>query len=110
MLAQTDGIAGPLLDRVGAPKAQLDRIVQSELEHFPKVSGGAPPQVSQETSRVLEAAQHEADAMKDEFVSVEHLLLALTEVDSKAKSILKLNAVTKKELLQALQTVRGSAG
>ena len=58
---------------------------------------------------MLEAAQREADAMKDEFVSTEHLLLALAKVDSKAKNILKLNAITDKELLQVLQAVRGSA-
>jgi ATP-dependent Clp protease ATP-binding subunit ClpB len=58
---------------------------------------------------VLEAAQREADGMKDEFVSTEHLLLALTRVDSKAKDILKLNAVTEKDLLKVLQAVRGSA-
>ena len=46
--------------------------------------------------------------MKDEFVSTEHLLLALAKVDSKAKNVLKLNAVGEKELLQALQAVRGS--
>jgi ATP-dependent Clp protease ATP-binding subunit ClpB len=58
---------------------------------------------------VLEAAQREADGMKDEFVSTEHLLLALAKVDSKAKNILKLNAVTEKDLLKVLQAVRGSA-
>ena len=89
---------------------QLDRIVESELGHLPKISGGAPPQVGQELNRLLEAAQLEADAMKDEFVSVEHLLLAMTKVDSKAKNILKLNAVGEKEVLQALQSIRGSAG
>ena len=47
--------------------------------------------------------------MKDEFVSTEHLLLALAKVDSKAKNILKLNAVTEKDLLKVLQAVRGSA-
>jgi len=47
--------------------------------------------------------------MKDEFVSTEHLLLSLTKIDSKAKSILKLNAIDDKEILQALQKVRGSA-
>ena len=57
---------------------------------------------------MLEAAQREADAMKDEFVSTEHLLLALTRVDSKAKNILKLNALTDKEILQAMQGIRGS--
>ena len=47
--------------------------------------------------------------MKDEFVSTEHLLLALAKVDSKAKNVLKLNAVADKDLLKALQAVRGSA-
>ena len=47
--------------------------------------------------------------MKDEFVSTEHLLLALAKADSKAKNVLKLNAITEKELLEAMRTVRGSA-
>ncbi len=108
MLNQSEGIIGPLLDRIGVNRAQLDKIVESELGHLPKVSGGAPPQLSQETTRVLEAAQREADAMKDEFVSTEHLLLAMTKTDGKTASILKLNAITDKDLLRALQTIRGS--
>jgi ATP-dependent Clp protease ATP-binding subunit ClpB len=108
LLQENDGIVGPILDRIGANRGQLDKIVQAELGHFARVSGGAPPQGSRELNQVLEAAQHEADAMKDEFVSTEHLLLALAKVDSKAKNVLKLNAITEKELLQVLQTVRGS--
>ncbi len=104
------GIIGPILDKIGVNRSQLDKIVQAELEHFPKMSGGAPPQPAQELNKVLEAAQREAEAMKDEFVSTEHLLLALTKVDSKAKNVLKLNAVTDKEVLQVLRDVRGSAG
>jgi ATP-dependent Clp protease ATP-binding subunit ClpB len=87
----------------------LDKIVEAELGHFAKVSGGAPPQPGSELNKVLEAAQREAEAMKDEFVSTEHLLLALTKVDSKAKNVLKLNAITDKEVLQVLRDVRGSA-
>ncbi|MGD0383763.1 MAG: ATP-dependent chaperone ClpB, partial [Thermoguttaceae bacterium] len=103
------GIIGSILDKIGVNRAQLDKIVQAELGHFPKTSGGAPPQPGSELNKVLEAAQREAEAMKDEFVSTEHLLLALTKVDSKAKNVLKLNAVTDKELLQVLREVRGSA-
>jgi ATP-dependent Clp protease ATP-binding subunit ClpB len=109
LLAESDGIVGPILERIGTNRAQLERIVQSELGHFAKTSGGAPPQIGQELNNVLEAAQREADAMKDEFVSTEHLLLALAKVESKAKRVLKLNAVTDKELLQVMQAVRGSA-
>jgi ATP-dependent Clp protease ATP-binding subunit ClpB len=108
LLAEDDGIVGPILKRVGVNRAQLDRIAAAELEHFARVSGGTPPQLGQELTRVLDAAQREADAMKDEFVSTEHLLLALTKVDSKAKNVLKLNAVTDQDLLKVLQTVRGS--
>ncbi len=110
LLSEKDGIIGPILDKIGVNRAQLDKIVQAELGHFPKTSGGAPPQPSSELNKVLEAAQREAEAMKDEFVSTEHLLLALTKVDSKAKNVLKLNAVTDKEVLQVLREVRGSAG
>ncbi len=109
LLTENDGIVGPILERIGANRQQLDSIIQAELEHFVQVSGGAPPQGSRELNQVLEAAQREADGMKDEFVSTEHLLLALAKVDSKAKNILKLNAVTEKDLLKVLQAVRGSA-
>ena len=53
--------------------------------------------MSPELNKVLEHPQREAETMKDEFVSTEHLLLALTKVDSKAKNILKLNAITEKK-------------
>ncbi|HYC19607.1 MAG TPA: ATP-dependent chaperone ClpB [Candidatus Bathyarchaeia archaeon] len=106
---ENDGIVGSILERIGVNRQQLDSIIQAELNHFAQVSGGAPPQGSRELNQVLETAQREADAMKDEFVSTEHLLLALAKVDSKAKSILKLNAVTEKDLLKVLQAVRGSA-
>ena len=50
------------------------------MTHFPKVSGGATPGVSSSLQKVLEAAQREADTMRDEYVSSEHLLLALAKV------------------------------
>jgi ATP-dependent Clp protease ATP-binding subunit ClpB len=108
LLSETDGVIAPLLERIGANRAQLEGIVKSELQRLPKVSGGSPPQPSNELGRVLDASQREADAMKDEFVSTEHLLLALAKIDSKAKTILKLNALTDKEILEAMQSVRGS--
>ncbi len=108
LLSENDGIVGPILERIGVNRGQLDKIVQAELGHFARTSGGTPPQVGRELNKVLEDAQRQADAMKDEFISTEHLLLALAKVDSKAKNVLKLNAITDKELLQVLQAVRGS--
>ena len=104
-----EGIVVPILDRIGANRQQLERIIAAELSHFPKVSGGATPGPSASLQKVFEAAQREADAMRDEFVSTEHLLLAMAKVDSKAKSVLKLNSIGESEILKALQSIRGSA-
>jgi ATP-dependent Clp protease ATP-binding subunit ClpB len=108
LLSESDGIVLPILERIGVNRGQLEKIIQAELGHFARVSGGAPPQAGRELNQVLEVAQREADTMKDEFVSTEHLLLALAKVESKAKNVLKLNAITEKDLLKVLQTVRGS--
>ena len=109
LLAEQEGVVWPILEKIGVNREQLERIVESELGHLAKVSGGAPPQISDNLSRVFEAAAKQASTMKDEFVSTEHLLLALTQVDTKAKNLLKLNAIGEPELLKALQSVRGSA-
>ena len=108
LLHETDGMVGPVLERLGTNRPQLDKIVQSELGHFAKISGGSPPGVGRELQQVLETSRQLADQMKDEFISTEHLLLALAKVDSKAKNVLKLNAVTEADLLKVLQEVRGS--
>jgi ATP-dependent Clp protease ATP-binding subunit ClpB len=109
LLAEPEGIVGPVLDKIGANRAQLNRTVEAELGHLPKISGGAAPQPAPSLMQVLEGSVKEADAMKDEFVSTEHLLLSLAKIDSKAKNLLKLNAIGDKQILQALQAVRGSA-
>ncbi len=109
LLQEEQGVIRPLLDKIGVNRHQLDRMAESELGHLPKVSGGATPQGSEGLLRVLESSQREADTMKDEYVSTEHLLLALAKVDSKAKSLLSLNAIGEKEILDAMRSVRGSA-
>ncbi|HVX13581.1 MAG TPA: ATP-dependent chaperone ClpB [Pirellulales bacterium] len=109
LAGEEEGIFHAVIDKIGANGQQLERIVEAELGHLPRTSGGAPPQPAGGLMQVFEAAHREADTMKDDFVSVEHLLLALTKVDTKARQVLKLNAITEKEVLQALQAVRGSA-
>jgi ATP-dependent Clp protease ATP-binding subunit ClpB len=109
LVGDAEGIVVPILDRIGANRQQLDRIIAAELNHFPKVSGGATPGVSASLQKVLEASQREADTMRDEYVSSEHLLLAMAKVDSKAKNVLKLNSIGEAEILKALQSIRGSA-
>ncbi|MCI0491820.1 MAG: ATP-dependent chaperone ClpB [Planctomycetes bacterium] len=109
IVGEDAGIVRPVLDKIGANVPQLEKIIAAERNHLPKASGGVPPQLSSPLSKVLDAAQAEADAMKDEFVSTEHLLLALADARSKAQDILQLNAITKDSLLGALRSVRGSA-
>jgi ATP-dependent Clp protease ATP-binding subunit ClpB len=109
LLAEQGGIVRPVLDKLGANVGQLEEIVAAELGHLPKSSGGSPPGASPQLVKVFDAAQAQADSMKDEFVSTEHLLLALAGTKSKAQDVLALNAITKDAILGALRAVRGSA-
>jgi len=96
-----------LLSQLGVNPAQILRAAEEGLSIFPKTSGGEMT-ISPEVNRILEAAAAEADRMKDQFVSVEHLLLALLKVKSRAQTLLEALGVSEKDLLQALQKVRGS--
>ena len=109
LLSEREGIVRPLLEKIGADRGHLERIVEAELSHQPKVSGGVQPQPDQELIKVFEAATTESHQMKDEFVSTDHLLLALAKVPSKAKNLLQLAAIGEKELLAGLQAVRGQS-
>jgi ATP-dependent Clp protease ATP-binding subunit ClpB len=109
LLAEREGIVRPLLEKIGTDRGHLERIVEAEVSHLPKVSGGAQPQPDQELIKVFEAATTESHQMKDEFVSTDHLLLALAKVPSKAKNVLQLAAIGEKELLAGLQAVRGQS-
>src|SRR5690349_18940112 len=71
LVGEAEGIVRPILDKIGVNQQQLARIIDAELGHFPKASGAAPPQLGESLSKVLEAAQKQATAMKDEFVSTE---------------------------------------
>jgi ATP-dependent Clp protease ATP-binding subunit ClpB len=109
LVAEREGIVRPLLEKIGVDRAHLERIIEAELSHLPKVSGGAQPQPDQELIKVFEAATAESAAMKDEFVSTDHLLLGLVKTPSKAKNVLQLAAVGEKELMAGLQAVRGQS-
>ena len=109
LVAEREGIVRPLLEKIGVDRGHLERIIEAEMSHLPKVSGGAQPQPDQELIKVFEAATAEADTMKDEFVSTDHLLLGLVKTPSKAKNVLQLAAVGEKELMAGLQAIRGSS-
>jgi ATP-dependent Clp protease ATP-binding subunit ClpB len=95
-----------LLAQLGVNAAQILKAAQEGLRVLPKVSGGETT-VGPELNQVLETAQAESERMKDQFVSVEHLLLAILKVKSRAQTLLEAMGISEKDVLQALQKVRG---
>ncbi|HEX9641543.1 MAG TPA: ATP-dependent chaperone ClpB [Candidatus Krumholzibacteria bacterium] len=109
LLQQDEGIVVPLLQKAGLNVTQLQAETEREIERFPKQSGGVDPTLSRELSRVLDRADEDAKALGDAYVSTEHLLLALAEEkNTTARQLLSANGVTRKELLAALEGVRGA--
>jgi ATP-dependent Clp protease ATP-binding subunit ClpB len=109
LLHEDQGVVRPVVQKIGANLKQLETIVDTELKRLPKVSGaGLDVGLSQSTQKVLEAAQDAAQKMKDQFVSTEHLLLALVQVDDQAKRLLELHGVEETDVLNALKSVRGA--
>ena len=110
LLTDKEGIVRPLLGKLGADADRIAGLVQSELKRLPSISGGTQLNMAIQTQEVLNAAQKEADRLKDEYVSTEHLLLALASVNSPAKEVLSVMSVSRDAILAALKDVRGSAG
>src|SRR5262245_25268470 len=79
LISDRDGIATPLLRKAGVDPAPIAREIARRLETLPSVVGGAEPRVSQRLQAVWKATEKEASALKDEYVSTEHVLLALLE-------------------------------
>lgn len=109
LLQDSSGVPVALLKKIGANVGNIERTATSELDRLPKTSGGRTPGVGPALQKALEEAASVAEGMKDDFVSTEHLLLGIVKTDNKASALLKLLGVTEKELLQGLQSVRGSA-
>ncbi len=108
LVEEEQGAVRPLIHKIGANLGQLNSMVESELKRIPKVSGAeSQVSVSPEAMQVLEKSQKLAEDMQDEYVSTEHLLLALTAVDSQAKRLLELNGIEETDVKQAIQAVRG---
>ena len=111
LIQDKEGIVTSILLKLGVNKDQIQVKIGELLESFPKVSGaGAGNQsLSRGLSEVLEGASKEADIMKDEYISAEHLLIAIAESkSSKVGDLLRSNGVTKNNILKVLKDVRGS--
>ena len=110
LLGQPEGSSVPVLQKLGVSIDALQGRIAELLETLPKTRGGAQPHLSSAASQVLEAAFGEADALKDEYVSTEHLLLALAmDKPDPAGRLLREAGADRESLLKALLSVRGGA-
>ena len=105
-----EGIVVPVLQKLGANPAVIEARAMERVEALPKVSGSGAnqPHLSNELQNVLDQAFKEADKFKDEYVSTEHLLLALTQSKGDAQKMLAAAGVAYDAVLKALTSVRGS--
>jgi len=109
LVQQADGVVPPLLARLGIRIEVLTQDVEREIERLPKVQGFAQQNLSRALNNVLERAFDEATKFKDEYVSTEHLFLAIAGEDrDPAGRLLKKHGASHEAILQALAGVRGS--
>src|SRR5262245_17657089 len=107
MLDQPEGIVRPLLGKLGANIQVIKNDCEAAVGRFPKVQGGQQ-YFSPRLSQVFTAAQKQADGMKDEYVSTEHLLLAIADDKAgEAGNILRQHGVTRDDLLKVIEQTRG---
>jgi ATP-dependent Clp protease ATP-binding subunit ClpB len=112
LLGQADGVAGRVVEKAGGNVQTLVQKLRQAIERLPRVSGGGATSgqvyVSPRVNEVFNIAEAEAQRMKDEFVSVEHLLLALAGLkDGPVAEALRSASLTRDKLLEALAAVRG---
>ncbi len=109
-LARDENVVNALLAKIGAPAEKIEAELDAALARLPKVSGGGETVLSSEMRQILDAARKEAEQLKDEYVSTEHLFLAMLK-DGKnvAARILRAAGITEEAVLKALAAVRGSS-
>lgn len=108
LLRQKDGTIPPLVERIGVQPASLLDGLGKLADQYPRVSGNAQMTFSSEAQRTIARAESEMAALKDQYLSTEHLFLAMTEASDKVGELLRSNGCTRKAALEALKAVRGN--
>ena len=112
MLEQEGGLAPSILLKADVPFEPLHKRLVQEIEKLPKISGGATGAdqiyVTNRLSRLLASAEDQAKRLKDDYVSIEHLLLAAADDQGTAGKLLREFGLTKDRLMKALVEVRGN--
>jgi len=109
LVEDREGVIPAVLEKIGVPIERLESELRGIVEKLPRVSGGAQPGLSQALNKVLEQAFKEADNFKDEYLSTEHMLLAIAkQKNDPARDALAAAGATHDPILKALTAVRGS--
>ena len=109
ILKQDGGIAAPLLKKLGADPGVILSRLEAALQKLPKVSGASDIYISPRTKKIIDASLKEAQRLNDEYVSIEHLLIAIAEErGSEAAKILSSLGVTRDAIFKVLTEIRGS--
>jgi ATP-dependent Clp protease ATP-binding subunit ClpB len=108
LLRQEGGVVSQTLQKAGGNPQIVLRLIENEIERMPQVYGGSEPGISPRLRRVLEDAWNEKNNFKDEYLSVEHLLLAMFNSDNAAQRTLKGAGLSRDQVLQALTAIRGA--
>ena len=110
LLEQRDGIVPEIVRKMNADPAALAAAVRAEIQKLPRAHGGTQVTLSPRLRQVTDAAEQEAERLKDEYVSTEHLLVAIAAEGGRSPSarLLQSRGVTRDAILQALTTIRGS--
>src|SRR5205085_2220250 len=104
LVRQEESVVPALLGKLGVNAANFEAEMKRGVEHLAKVAGGSQPAFSRDTDAVIRQAEKEAAAMKDDYVSTEHLFLALSD-----KAVLKGQGIQRSAVLAALGELRGHA-
>ena len=108
LLEQQDGLVAPIVERVGVPSIELIKNVRDLVASNPKVSGAAQVYFSGAMQKVLAKAEKEMSALHDQYLSTEHLLLAMSEADDRTGDLLRRCGINHKAVVEALKSVRGN--
>src|SRR6266567_654084 len=108
LLKQEDGVVPQIIQKAGGDVATAQRILDIELERLPRVYGGSEPSISPRLRKVLEDAWNEMGNFKDEYLSVEHMLLAMFTVEGGAQKALRAAGLNRDLVLRALTSIRGA--
>ena len=108
LLEQQDGLIAPVVERAGIPAIELTKKVRELVASNPKVSGAAQVYFSPSMQKILAKAENEMNALHDQYLSTEHILLAMTEADDRTGDLLRRSGINHKAVFEALKSVRGN--